>query len=68
MPVRLVPCWREHSARAKKIARVGGDSPLRIYSYNTLKEKNVSGDSPLKNHNFYEKRNFYILQRLGKCP
>ena len=48
MPVRLVPCWREHSARAKKIARVGGDSPLRIYSYNTLKEKKCQWRLALK--------------------
>ena len=43
--------------KKKKIARAA------LHSYNTLKEKNR-----LCGFALYEKRNFYILQRLGKRP
>ena len=42
--------------------RVGGDSPLRIYSYNTLKERNIRGDSPP-----HPLRIYFFIPKRKKC-
>ena len=50
----------------KKKTSVRLAPPWQLF-LNLKKKKIVRGDS-LQNHNFYEKRNFYIIQRLGKRP